>query len=527
MRPVVTAAQMAAADKAAIEDLQIGQIRLMELAGARAAEIVRGKFGAGRLDGCSFLIVCGRGNNGGDGFVLARHLLNSGANVDLVLLYPRSELSDLNRNALEILDAYQTRTDKLRLFGSVAEALPSATDTTYDALVDAVLGTGLNIVGALHPLRPPASEGIELLSSISAAHSGTPLFALDVPSGLDATTGMSAMPAVTADITIAMAFSKTGFFFNDGPKRCGDIRTAEISIPEYLLDRSICRLTDREFASKQFILRDPMGAKHMNGKVLVIAGSHSGHSSMLGAAMLSVKAALKTGAGYVCAAIPTAGAGALNTVAPEAVVIGREMDGVLERVAWADTTLIGCGMGRQPDTVEWIRKLLRNPVLTGKKLVLDADALYAVAGTTILQDHLEGENTILTPHYGEFSLLSGIAPENVGEHPLACAAEFSQRNKVCLLLKGRPSVLADSAGTLMINDTGTEALSTAGSGDILAGMIAALASKGAGMLEAGAAAAWFHGRAGDLADEVSSLVSAEDILRAIPAAIHESFDPEK
>ncbi len=527
MLPVVTAAGMAAADRAAVDRLHIGEIRLMELAGLRTADRIRELLDKEDLQGTLVLVVAGKGNNGGDGLVVARHLLNRGAGVDLLLPYPDEALSPVNRNGLEILHALRDIYGMpLRLFRETAEALPFVMERQYDALVDAVLGTGLKIDEPLQPLSGPAGEGIDLLNSVRR-RTGSPLIALDIPSGLDATSGFAADPSVQADTTLTMAFLKTGFFFNEGPRLSGELQTAEISIPEFLLERGTCRLTDREYAAGQFMLREPSEAKHQNGKVLIIAGSHSPESSMLGAALLSVKAALRTGAGYVCAALPIAGAGLLHAFAPEAVVVAREMDAILEKALWADAVLIGCGLGRKPETVAFIRELLRKPEITGRKLVLDADALFALQESDFGKSGMDFTNALLTPHYGEFSRLSGIAAERIAADPLGIAADFAGRNGVNLLLKGRPTVLAGLEGELLLNDSGTEALATAGSGDVLAGMITAIAAKGADILDAGAAAAWFHGRAGDLADEVSSLVSAGGILDAIPAAIHEIFDIEE
>jgi hydroxyethylthiazole kinase-like uncharacterized protein yjeF len=528
MLPVVTAAGMAAADRAAIEELHIGETRLMELAGLRTADRITELLDRDDLQGALFLVVAGKGNNGGDALVVTRHLLNHGAEVDLLLLYPEEALSPVNRNALETLYALRDRCGRpLRIFRDHAEALPYVMEREYDGLVDAVLGTGLKIDEPLQPLLSPAAEGIDLLNSIRQ-RSDSPLIAIDIPSGLDATSGFAADPAVLADMTVTMAFLKTGFFFNEGPLLSGEVRRADISIPEFLLERGTCRLTDREYAASRFMLREPTGAKHQNGKVLIIAGSHSPEASMLGAALLSVKAALKTGAGYVCAALPPGGAGVLHAFAPEAVIIHQEMDAILEKALWADAVLIGCGLGRKPETVAFIRELLRKPEFSEKKLVLDADALFALQEADLGKggiDHLA--NALLTPHHGEFSRLCGITTERIASDPLGLAAAFARRNGVNLLLKGRPTVLAGPEGDLMLNDSGTEALSTAGSGDVLAGMITAIAAKGADILHAAAAAAWFHGRAGDLADEVSSLVSAGGILDAIPAAIHEIFDIEE
>lgn len=526
MLPVVTAAEMAMADRAAIDGLHIGDIRLMELAGMRVAECIGERLDTGINDSCRFLVVCGKGNNGGDGFVVARHLLNRGASVDLVLLHPSSALSDTNRDALSVLHAYAGHTDALRIFESVSEALPFVSETPYEALIDAILGTGLKIKGPQSLLASPTKEGVELLRAVRE-RCGAMIAAVDIPSGLDATSGFATEPAVEADMTVTMAFLKTGFFFNNGPGLCGDIRTVEISIPEFLLDPSVCRLTDREYAAEQYCLRQPSGAKHLNGKVLVIAGSRSERSSMIGAAVLSVKAAVHTGAGYVCASLPTDSMSIMHASVPEAIVVAQDMESILEKAIWADAVVIGCGLGRAPDTVEFIRELLGKPEMTEKKLVIDADALYALSVAGLLQEGLDLSSAILTPHYGEFSRLIGIPAETIARDPMTLAKEFSLRYGVNLLLKGSPSVLVSHDGRVLINDSGTEALSTAGSGDVLSGMIAAIAAKGAAIFDAGAAAAWFHGRAGDLADEVSSLVSASCILDAIPEAIHEIFEREE
>jgi len=527
MLPVVTAAEMSHADNAAITGLSIGESRLMEIAGMRFADCITNELpGIGFDEDNCYLVVCGKGNNGGDGFVAARHLLNRGSSVDLVLLYPSSALSATNNGALSILEAYLEHTDTLRIFRSVAEALPFVMESRYNALIDAILGTGLKTDGRHTVLADPVRDGIALLNALRE-QSGAPIAAVDVPSGLDATSGIAANPAVTADLTVTMAFMKTGFFLNDGPLLSGSVTTAEISIPEFLLEDTVCRLIDQEFAAEHYRLREISGAKHTNGKVLVIAGSRSPRSSMIGAALLSTKAAVHTGAGYVCACLPEASMSVMHTAVPEAIVVNQDMDSVLEKIRWADAVLIGCGLGRESGTIEFIRELLDNPEISAKKLVIDADALYAIAETPGMLEKAGLSNAVLTPHYGELSRLTGIPAETIAEDPINMAREFAAQYGVNILLKGNPTVLADHEGHLLLNNSGTEALSTAGSGDILAGMIAAMAAKGAGIFDAAAAASWFHGRAGDLADDVSSLVSAGGILDAIPKAIHEIFEREE
>ncbi len=527
MLPVVTAQEMQRADKAAIEELHIGETRLMELAGRECLRIIKESLQKESLAGSSFLLLCGKGNNGGDGFVLARHLLNLEASVDLVLLYPESLLQGVSQEGLAILEAYGEHGSELRIFASHDEALPFVAETRYDALIDAITGTGLRLSESGMALASPLAEGIELLNTLRD-RTGAPLIAIDLPSGLDATTGHSATPSILADMTITMAYLKRGFYLNEGPECCGELHVAEISIPRFLAEPSSCLLIDQEFAAEQFLLREPSSAKHTNGKVLIIAGSQTSESSMVGAAILSAKAALKSGAGYVCISLPISLSAVIHIAVPEAVVIGRDLAAIAEKARWADAILIGCGLGRDEAAIALVRELLANSIVTSKKLIFDADALYAlsVIGTTNALSQCR--DVLLTPHYGEFSRLTARKIEEIAADPIGCARSFADLHQVTVLLKGAPTVIAGIAGgPALLNTSGTEALASAGSGDVLSGMIVALAAKGASPVNAAAAAAWFHGRAGDLASDVASLVSSGMVVDAIPQAIGEIFEREE
>ena len=526
MLSVVTAQEMQIADKAAIEQLHIGETRLMELAGRECLRIIKESLQKESLAGCSFLVVCGKGNNGGDGFVLARQLLNMDASVDLLLLYPESLLKGINREGLTILEAYKEHEASLRIFKSHDEALPFVAETRYDALIDAITGTGLRLSEQGMALASPLSEGIELINTIRDRTNALTI-AVDIPSGLDATTGFSATPVIMVDETVTMAFLKRGFYLNEGPDCCGEVHVAEISIPRFLIEPSSCMLIDQEFAAEQFILRETNSAKHTNGKVLIIAGSQTDKNSMLGAAILSVKAALKTGAGYVCVSLPISLAGAMHTAIPEAVVIGRDIAAIAEKAHWADAILIGCGLGRDESSIELVRELLANSIVTSKKLILDADALYALSVIGMADALRQCRDVVLTPHYGEFSRLSALPIERIATDPIETAKSFAVLYGVTVLLKGMPTVITGKIGPALLNTSGTEALATAGSGDVLSGMIAALAAKGASAINAAASAAWFHGRAGDLASDVASLVSAGMVVDSIQQAIGEIFEREE
>ncbi|NTU96710.1 MAG: NAD(P)H-hydrate dehydratase [Chlorobiaceae bacterium] len=523
MQPVLTATEMQNADKAAIESLRIGEARLMELAGRECVRVICKTLDRRDLDGTVFLVVCGKGNNGGDGFVITRHLLNIGASVDLVLLYPEESLSGINSEGFGMLLAYGSLQENLRIFRSHDEALPFVAETTYDVLVDAMTGTGFRLSSDKEQLSGPLSHGIELLNNIRE-RSQAMTVAVDIPSGLDATSGFSAIPCVIADVTVTMAFLKTGFFLNDGPRSCGETEIAEISIPRFLVEPAGCLLVDAEFAASRFILREPSSAKHTNGKVLIVAGSRTENSSMLGAAILSAKAAVKTGAGYVCVSIPTELSDAMHASVPEAIVIGRKLETVIEKALWADAIVIGCGLGRDAETVRFTDALLSSEEIAGKKLIIDADALHSLSGRGLPLATEQYSDVLLTPHYGELSRLCGLSSDAIAANPIETARDVALRYSVSLLLKGNPTVLASAEGSVLLCTSGTEALAAAGSGDVLSGMIAAIAAKGADLRDAGAAAAWFHGRAGDLADDVSSLVSSGMVIDSIHAAIHEVFE---
>ncbi len=525
MLPVLTAQEMQNADKAAIEQLHIGETRLMELAGRECLRVIQESLERDSFAGCSFLIVCGKGNNGGDGFVLARHLLNLEASVDLVLLYPQNVLQGVNREGFAILQAYEEQLESLRIFTSLEEALPFVEEQRYNALIDAMTGTGLRLSKRGMELTSPLADGIKLLNRLHD-ESEAMTIALDIPSGLEATTGFVGTPVLEADVTVTMAFLKRGLYLNDGPNCCGEVHVAEISIPRFLVEPASCLLIDEEFAGEHFTLRERSSAKHNNGKVLMIAGSHSEQSSMAGAAILAAKGVVKSGAGYLCIALPHQLTSTLHLAVPEAVVIGHDLDTILEKARWADVILIGCGIGRDHETIALVKELLSCPEINEKKLILDADALYAISVIGVEKMLPQCNNALLTPHYGEFSRLTNIPVDAIAADPIQTAQHFAHDYEVTILLKGSPTIIAAQHGSTLLNTSGTEALATAGSGDVLSGMIAAFAAKGSSLIYAAAAAAWFHGRAGDLAHDVASLVSSSMVADAIPQAIAEIFERE-
>ncbi len=546
MQKVLTAQEMRDIDYEAVVKLRISEKQLMELAGKESCNILKEKFG--NLAGKSFLVLCGKGNNGGDGIVLSRHLVNAGAKVDLVYLCPASLLKQEGAAMLKILSQYVSYTDRLRAV-EADEMIPAfVIETQYDFIVDAILGTGyrrsshpkgikrregnnpflpriseerlaeaaptpVELQQELRPALSPIIREAILLINHKRATEGSTVIALDIPTGIDGTTGEADDMAVEADLTIALGFLKTGFFFGKGRTCTGEIVVADISIPTFLTNDTHCSLVDEEFVGMNLPQRAPESAKHENGKVLIIAGSQSEESSMMGAALMAIRAAIKMGAGYVCAAVPSSAFNAVHLAAPECVLIAQNEKQIYERARWADAILIGCGLGRAPERQAFIARLLTSAEFQEKKLVIDADALYAIAELGLLEQ-LKLPNAILTPHLGEFERLAGIDAEEIRADKLFFTKEFVKHYSLGLLLKGAPTLIAAN-GKLYLNDSGTAALATAGTGDVLSGMIVSLAAQGLTIDVAAACAAYLHGEAGKTAEEEVGMVSATDVLRAL------------
>lgn len=546
MLPVLTAEEMREVDYDAVIKLRITEKQLMELAGKESCNILLEKFGS--VAGKSVLVLCGKGNNGGDGIVLARHLLNHGAEVDLAYLCKTDLLKQDGAATLKILAQYVSYTDALRVF-EADEFLPEAISSKrYDIIVDAILGTGykrtdhpkglkrreannpylpsiseerltepekqpFELAAELRPsLSPLIQEAIRLINRMKAER-GAYVVALDSPTGLDCTTGEAEPTCVEADLTISLAFLKSGFFFGRGREVCGEVRVADISIPSFLVKPDAMRLIDEAFVSAHLPIRKPQSAKHLNGKVLVVAGSQSEESSMMGALLLALRGALKCGAGYVCAAVPPSAYNLVHSAAPEAVLIAQTESNILEKADWADAILIGCGLGRTPERQAFVAKLLSSPLVAQKKLVLDADALYAISELDLLSQ-LRLQNALLTPHLGEFSRLAQTSAREIDSDRLFYVKSFAKEYRLGLLLKGAPTLIAAN-GRLYLNDAGTPALATAGTGDLLAGMIVSFAAQGLSLDTAAAVASYLHGIAGRKASETIHNPSATDVLNAL------------
>jgi hydroxyethylthiazole kinase-like uncharacterized protein yjeF len=496
LEPLPDAAQQRALDEWAITERKVPGVDLMERAGSALADIVHELCPDGRV-----VVVCGKGNNGGDGLVAARLLRGRGRDVEVLLLGDARELKG------------DARANYERLPGSppapfVAEALASAS-----AVVDAILGTGFS--GA--PREPVASA----IDAISLAADSATVIACDVPSGVDASTGEVASRAVEAHTTVTFHAAKPGLWISPGKDHAGKLRVIEIGIPQGgPLDAAIGLIEDG--VTEAIPRRGRDSTKFAAGSVLVCGGS----IGLTGAPCLASESAMRAGAGYVTAAVPAS----LNLIFEshllEVMTVplpdedgSLTSDGaeqVLERAGRADSLVLGPGLGRTDGARRLARRIASE---AGVPLLLDADGLNAHAGE--LERLAErSAATVLTPHAGELARLLGRASVDVQAHRLGSVREAASRANAVVVLKGDDTIVAGPDGRAAVSRGGSSALATAGTGDVLSGVIGAYLAKGMDAFHAACAGVYVHARAGQLAAERIGTegVIARDVIEALPRA---------
>ena len=529
MEPVLTADAMREADRLTIETFGLPSFTLMESAGRAAAKRIARFYGP--LAGKTVAVLCGKGNNGGDGFVVARVLWAAGARVQVITTgVPEAMTEDAARNwnLLEKLKGHDPE-DRLALHAFESLHQLSALSPA-DLYVDAMLGTGLEsdvrgevaeIVGWLNQRRTLRSE--RRLSVV----------ALDVPTGLQSDTGQILGEAVEAERTLTMAAPKVGLLLGEGPRVAGTVDVLEIGIPSFALHEALgekggaWRATDGDV--RAWLPRRAHDAyKYSVGLALVVAGS----AGMTGAPTMASLAAARSGAGYVVCACaeslqPTLSVKLTEVTSialPETSEGGIDTDGAQEaleeRLAKAQALLVGPGLGRHPETQRFIRTLLRK---TDVPTVIDADGLNALVGHTDVLAELSGGRWVLTPHAGEFKRLAGSDVDLTDR--LAVARTYAQRWNSVLVLKGLPSLVGCPDGTVYINRTGGPALATAGTGDVLAGMCTGLMAQGMPPERAAVAALHLGGAAADryAKHRAARTLLATDLLAELPDVLCERF----
>lgn len=520
--PVLTAAAMRQADETTIESFGIPGFTLMESAGRVAAEVVSEVLEF--VDGNAVLILCGKGNNGGDGLVVARQLGQFGYSVDVVIMGGRDSLSDDAGANFDLVEKLVDHDDDVDVqIVEFEEWNREGRPGDWDVVVDALLGTGLT-----QELRDPIAGLVDWINESDAA-----VVAIDMPTGLDTDRGVPLGNCVEADVTVTMGALKVGLVVNDGPDFAGRIEVAEIGIPDFALadaarEAGCAWIADDQDVALWLPDRDRRAHKYSAGMVLAAVGSQK----YTGAAVMSTVAALRAGAGYVVAGVPAA---IKDSLAEHLVEVALEplpdteggsisraaLEVLSARLEKADSLLVGCGLGREDETLSFVRDLIAGSDIPG---VLDADGLYALPGHfDVLKKEPERE-WILTPHWGEFRHLVGDADLDPNDK-VTLAARFASEWNCVLLLKGMPSVVGLPSGRVFINSTGNPALATAGTGDVLAGLCAGFLAQGLSPAQAAIAGLHVGGAAADLFAESGDprTMIASDILDLIPETIADRF----
>jgi ADP-dependent NAD(P)H-hydrate dehydratase / NAD(P)H-hydrate epimerase len=509
---VVTAAQMREMDRLTIEKYGVPSLTLMERAGAAAAQAIVERFARAAKKGV--LVVAGKGNNGGDGLVVARLLRKKRIPCEVALLARRDELSpDAARN----LRAFVKLKGKVTEITSAGLDLLSGRVSKSALIVDAILGTGIK-----NEVRGFLADAITLLNG-----AGLPIVAIDIPSGLDTDKGLPLGAAVRAKVTVALAFPKLGAVIYPGISYAGELVVGDIGIDERavgevaprteLLDETVGRLVLR---------REPDTHKGTYGHLLVLAGSRG----KTGAAILSCRAAMRCGAGLVTLAGPRSlnqiFAGALVEVMTEPLrdngagelesLTDDDWRRVLER---KDAVLFGPGVGVGAATQNNLRWLLRN---LARPWVIDADGLNNLA---LELDRLRNAKVppVLTPHPGEMARLIKKSTAEVNIHRVELARSFAVEHRCHLVLKGARTVIATADGRVAINPTGNPGMASAGMGDVLAGMLAALLGQGLAAEDAMKLGVYLHGLVGDRVAQARGEVGmiASDVIAGLPAGLRE------
>lgn len=483
----VTSYEMGVLEQKAIQHYGIPALILMENAAIGFVNALCEQRG----DADKYLIFCGRGNNGGDGFAIARHLYNAGAEVRVVMLGAPEESKP---------DAY-TNYQIARAMGIPIYDFTNAADRPKidahlmmtDIVIDAMIGTGFR-----GELKETAAQAAACIN-----RSGKYVAAVDMPSGVNSDTGHIAEPCVQADLTVTFALPKVGQLIYPGRAQCGTVVVAPISIPAAVIEESAAmnHLLEEGYARTVLPLRAAQSHKGTFGKAFVLAGS----MGMTGAAVLCTRSLLKAGAGMVTLGLPDCIWETAASQLTEAMTCPLpSLNGALSKTALpmvqekmkaCDVLLMGCGISLNDSTAYVMRKLLEdNPI----PLVIDADGINALADNLIALS-ARGADVVLTPHPAEFARMTGVEPEVVQANRVDIARKFALDFKVSLVLKGADTVVAHPDGEVYINTRGNSGMATAGSGDVLAGVIAGLIAQGLSVKQAANLGVYLHAVAGDIA----------------------------
>ena len=500
MEYILSSAEMKDCDEKTTSQYGIPAMILMERAALETAKLIMEEYGTDIFVG----IVAGSGNNGGDGIAIARILKEYGVAVEILMAGNCDHLTELTRMQMEI--ATKLEIPVRYLFDNFC----------YDVIVDALLGVGLsrNVEGNYKKV-------IDLINE-----SGAKVVAVDITSGVDASTGAILGSAVKADITVTYGFKKFGHVMYPGTSHCGTVLCVTIGIPHELALQQRNKAIIFDEYDLQLPYRTPSGNKGSFGKVFLIAGS----KNMGGACQLAATSAFRIGAGMVKIFTSVYNKDSLLRKVPEAMIscyeegdsrlTTEDKDAIERGMEWADVVAIGPGISISEKATAILTYLLR---INTKSLVMDADALNILAEQPQLMKFFEANGTdpkfetIMTPHLGEFARMIKHPIAEIKNNLIAYARSFTHKYQVTLVCKDARTIVTKGGCVHYINTSGNSGMATAGAGDVLTGMIAGLLAQGMEAHEAAVMGTFAHGRAGDIAKSNTSAyyIMSQDIIQAI------------
>ncbi|MBI1927895.1 NAD(P)H-hydrate dehydratase [Candidatus Poribacteria bacterium] len=508
---VVTANEMRRIDQQTIERIGIPGVVLMENAGSAVVRAIQRHFPECKR----IAVMVGKGNNGGDGLVVARQLALAGRAVQIFLVSPPERFTGDALTNLHIAQNLHLPIVQI-LSENELDGLKSQI-VSFDLMIDAIFGTGLR--GAV---RGYIADVIECINAADCL-----VLAVDLPSGLEADTGMAEGACIRADYTVTIGLPKRGLLLYPGADMTGELEVADIGFPPSVIAAQKIQVnwTQPADAARLILPRPRHSHKGTYGRVFVVAGS----TGMTGAAALSSEAALRVGAGLVTLGMPKS----LNPILevkltevmtlplPETAEGSLASEAKSQILEFAERTnsvfAIGPGLSQHPETVALIHSLLRE---SRSPTVIDADGLNALAKSKGLLSSLPPQ-TVLTPHPGEMTRLVGGTVAELERDRIGIAQRFAQEHGVTLVLKGVPTVIANGNGEIWMNSTGNPGMATAGMGDVLTGIIVGLMAQGVPSDDAAVLGVYLHGLAGDIAAQLTGMhgLMAGDVLKAVPEAI--------
>jgi len=491
---VVTPEEMSVIDRKTIEDFGISSFTLMESAGRSVYSFIRSFF-ENDLKYLNVAVVVGRGNNGGDGLVVARYLVDKVSNLDVFLLNEATALKGDARKNFELLEKMGANLVEV-------EVLPSLEE--YDLVVDAIFGTGFH--------GEPDDRLLKCFEKINL--SGTLVISVDIPSGVNGETGEVIKGAVVADYTVTMGTVKRGHLLYPGKAFTGELYIADIGIPESFYNEIDILVPEVDDIRELLPVRIGNEHKGNMGRVLIVAGS----KGFTGAAFLASQAAILSGAGLVYLAIPEELNDIMEAKLTEVITLPYSTMDDFRKILNLynfDTIAFGPGLGRTSETIEKLRMIFEE--FKGP-LVIDADGIWALSN---LKDIKFQEPVILTPHPGEASFLLEKSPGDIDRNRIEDAALISKSCNATVVLKGAPTIIKIKNGNTYINPTGNPGMASGGVGDVLTGMIAGFIAQGVSPDDSALISPYIHGFVADLLldEESEESIIATKILENIGFAL--------